>query len=466
MNNPIKVIVAAYLSFQWLQVSMTILVANLMSVDLGVVQVIRIGETYIPINEQTRPAILFGLAALVATTIGFRLLAPRLPNFRPELRNLSLQKLFIVYLALFAVSQSVGPFTGGGLAQPLLVLGWLRFVPAVLLLVRWLTLRDGMLFLLAVGAIEIVTGFLGYFSGFRVVFFVMGAATLALHHALQGRVIRILAAAAVVTLLLGSVWTAIKPTYRETINLGTGQQRVLLSVPERLELLTDLLGRMSGSDLADGFAGLAVRISYVHYLADAMLHVPRMVPHENGALWGEAITNTTMPRAFFPGKPVLGSDSARTNRYTGRRLAGDDEGTSVSMGYVADSYVDFGVVGALLVCLALGAFYGAIARTIVFLNRDPELTALVAVLVILFFPIQDFGVTNTKLLGGIVWRAIVCSIFMSALWPRLRDFCARQRRRSLRPRPAASVVPARVVAQRARPSAPDDPEGQASRRGQ
>jgi hypothetical protein len=211
---------------------------------------------------------------------------------------------------------------------------------------------------------------------------------------------------------------------------------------------------------------LAVRISYVHYLADAMLHVPRMVPHENGALWEEAITNTAMPRALFPGKPVLGSDSVRTNRYTGRRLAGDEQGTSVSMGYVADSYVDFGVVGALLVCLALGAFYGAIARTIVFLNKDPELTALVAVLVILFFPIQDFGATNTKLLGGVVWRAIVCSIFISALWPRLRDFCVRPQRRSLRQRPIGSPGPARAAPQRARPSAPDDLEGQASRRGQ
>ena len=67
------------------------------------------------------------------------------------------------------------------------------------------------------------------------------------------------------------------------------------------------------------------------------------MPHENGALWLDAITRPFMPRLFFPSKTAI-NDSERTNYYTGLAVAGAEEGTSISLGYVAESYIDFGAI--------------------------------------------------------------------------------------------------------------------------
>jgi hypothetical protein len=426
MRNPVNVVVAAYLSFQWLQVSMLVFVADFWGFDLSIAQQVQLIDNAPPavVFQETWSAILVGLACLVVMMFVFRLLAPRISNFRPDVRDFLPQKLLVVYIALWTVSLIAGPFTAGGLSQPLLVVGWLRFVPVGLLYIRWLTQGDATRPLMVTAAIEVVSGFLGYFSAFRNIFFILGVVTLSLHHVLGRRAIKTLSIASVVVILLGGFWTAIKPAYREALNLGTSSQEVLLSVADRFALLGDFASRLSVSSTVDGLVGMAMRIEYVDYLAQAMQNVPAIVPYENGALWGEAFANL-IPRILFPDKPVLPSDSERTGRYILTHIASEQEGTSISMGYVADSYIDFGIIGPFVVSALLGAFYALMARGIVRLNRDPELSVVIVVLAVMFFPIQDFGISNVQLLGGVLWNWIVCSIFVRYLWLMMRRFSTR-----------------------------------------
>ena len=69
-----------------------------------------------------------------------------------------------------------------------------------------------------------------------------------------------------------------------------------------------------------------------------------------------------MPRLLFVDKDVI-DDTARTNLYTGG-LAGSSEGTSISLGYVAEAYIDFGTFGMFAALLAIGLLYGAIYRVL------------------------------------------------------------------------------------------------------
>lgn len=426
MSNPVNVIVAAYLSFQWLQVSMLIFIADLTGTELGVTQesTVRFGGHLVDLTDETPSAILLGLACILIMTYAFRAFAPRLCNFRPNLSNYLPWNLLIVYFCLWAINLMGSRFIAVGLAQPLFALGWLRFVPAVLLFTQWLTRREATFPLLIVVAFEIITGFLGFFSGFRNIFFIFGTLILMLHQVLERRAIKILSIACAVLLVLGSFWTAIKPTYRAALNRGTSSQVVLLGTEDRLTLLTDLANTETPSKMMDGLIGMAVRIAYVDYLGKVMHNVPELIPYENGNMWGAAFQNLT-PRILFPEKAVLASDSVQTMRYTGSHLGSDQEGTSISMGYVADSYIDFGLIGALIASLLLGVFYALIARSIVRLNRDVELTIPMAVLIAVFFPIQQFETSSVKLLGGMLWAAIAGAFFIRYLWPNLRLYCTR-----------------------------------------
>ena len=85
------------------------------------------------------------------------------------------------------------------------------------------------------------------------------------------------------------------------------------------------------------------RLTYVDFFAVVLTYVPSQMPHENGALFWDAVSRPFMPRLFFPDKEVI-DDFVRSNLYTGG-VAAISEGTSISLGYVAESYIDFGAVG-------------------------------------------------------------------------------------------------------------------------
>jgi hypothetical protein len=59
-----------------------------------------------------------------------------------------------------------------------------------------------------------------------------------------------------------------------------------------------------------------------------------------------------LPRVLWPEKPVFAGSGDLVSRYTGRRFA---EGTSVGVGQVLESYINFGTVGVVLGFLLLGA---------------------------------------------------------------------------------------------------------------
>ena len=82
-------------------------------------------------------------------------------------------------------------------------------------------------------------------------------------------------------------------------------------------------------------------MSYVEFLALTMKQVPTYIPHENGNLFISALEHILKPRILFPDKKPI-YDSELTSKYTGVQFAGAEQGTSFSLGTVAESYVDFG----------------------------------------------------------------------------------------------------------------------------
>ena len=420
--SPYRVIVSVFLTMQWLQVSTKVWMADVLGVDLSVPQFVLLRAQGIgfPVENQAREAVVLGLVGVAMVLLGTRVLAPRLDNFRFDASDLDSWRLFAVYLVLFALSRATGPVVGGGFAQPLLVLGSIRLTFAFLILLIAITRGQNYVVAVLAVAIELFSGILGFFAGFRDILFV-GLVALIVSVPQHWKRVRIpLFAGLVSGVLLATAWQSIKGDYRKALNAGTATQTVSIDINERLNSLEDLAGLLDADKWADGFVGMCSRVSYNDILAQVLDYVPSAHTYENGALWQEAINVVLTPRVLFADKPNLLSDSERTKRYTGQSYASDQEGTSISMGYVADSYVDFGVLGVLVITFALGVLYSFLSRRIVALANKRDTAFVLGILVVMLSVLQQFEISNVKLLPGLLWAWIVCSLFTWQVWPRLR----------------------------------------------
>lgn len=72
--------------------------------------------------------------------------------------------------------------------------------------------------------------------------------------------------------------------------------------------------------------------------------------------------NVLTPRMFFPGKLSLPSSSDEVRMYSGIWVAGRERNTSFAFGYVAESYVDFGVPLMLVPIFVYGLLLGLAYR--------------------------------------------------------------------------------------------------------
>jgi hypothetical protein len=160
------------------------------------------------------------------------------------------------------------------------------------------------------------------------------------------------------------------------------------------------------------------RVAYTDFFGSAIKYVPETIEHTGGKLWGEAILHPLMPRILFRNKPAI-NDSDRTNTYTGVRVAGEKEGTSISIGYVGESYIDFGRFGMFIAIFLWGLFIGLCYWIIRTRAPTPLLgTALASSL--LLTTVLYLENSNIKMSGSLVASTLVTwvlmTVFARPLW--------------------------------------------------
>ncbi|MFN0076476.1 MAG: hypothetical protein ACKVY0_08380 [Prosthecobacter sp.] len=264
-------------------------------------------------------------------------------------------------------------------------------------------LRDrGYGLLLIAMAVEFVTGFLGWFSSYKegLIMFLIVAMTL--RRSMNGR----LRAGMIAVILLGSVtsvfWASIKADYR-MYNSGGKEGTHGLSrhtITERLNWLADRVSRMDEKTLDLGMRMLLARLQYVALFGQTLSHVPRFEPHANGELWLGAVKHVLMPRFIFRSKETL-DDSERARRFTGLRLSGGESGTSIGIGYMAESYADFGSVGMFVPVFLLGVLMARIYQ-VALRNKHSAMLGTAIGTAMLFAVLQAFATSNAKLVGSLV----------------------------------------------------------------
>lgn len=321
--------------------------------------------------------------------------------------NFSPLRLTIAYLFSFFLSIVLNSFAFryGAITQLVLPISSLKWV--IIFLIGWVGLRKNNLkpLIYSILVIEIILGFTGFFSEFKEIFFLFITLTCVkiqnIRNLLNLNILFLLGG----VLILSTYWQSVKGEYRHYISLGEYNQTVQIPVSERINFHLRHIKDFDVEDFSYGLDSGFQRLGYLDFFAYSIRQVPSSIPHQNGRLWYEAIRHILTPRILFPNKPAI-HDSDRTNEFTRLGVAGADKGTSISIGYLGESYIDFGFPWMLIPIFTLGYFWG---RAFQFLLKTAKYSILglaSGTTLILNFCLTT-GFSNIKLVGGAVATLII-----------------------------------------------------------
>jgi len=387
---------------QWLQASAVILYIDFYKIPLAMA-----GG-----SQEFETATWLSLIAVLVLAIGARLALIRSRRSQhatlvASALRVNITNAFFAYLISFVIATVVErtAFAVPQVTQLIYALITLKWVAVFIVAYATIEQRSGYIFLVAIMCIEVTVGVLGFFSGFKSVFFLVLVVAMTSPLALRGRRLAITLVCALALFFFGVVWSAIKAEYREFLNQGSGEQVVAVSVEDSATKFSDLVGSLTWENFIDGFESMILRVGYTDYFARTIANVPNHVPYEHGALWLGALEHIVTPRLLFPEKATI-SDSERTTLYTGVDVGGAKEGTSIGIGYIAESYVDFGPVFMFTPIFLLGVFYGLIYRAFVIRSNGKLIPAAIASS-ILIFGAYTIETSNIKIVGGIMTQLLV-----------------------------------------------------------
>lgn len=389
---------------QWIEASIAVFYANFAELDIG-----QLAYT----DADMFNATLLSLLGLLALASGMRLAAGRSRLSisllsRDQAMRTPARAWILLYVTALVLSWAALIMARmiPGLSQPFLVLVNIKWAAFVALTFAAFVKPGRLKFAWFLAfAIELISSLGGYFSSFKIVFIFtfMGMAAAGVRlNAVQTAGLALVAAAA---LSLGVIWTVIKPEYRSFVAGAERGQIVTVSHGEQLGKLFELATNVDSSQISDGVDRLIRRLMYVEFFGVSLDYVPRVVPHAYGEIWLDSISRPFMPRILFPSKAVI-DESTLTNKYTGLGVAGSEQGTQVSIGYIGEAYIDFGKIGMMVVLFALGLTLGRIHS---WLTLDHRLRGVIGMGLSSAILLQAAGVgtSSAKMLGGLAVSVLV-----------------------------------------------------------
>lgn len=231
---------------------------------------------------------------------------------------------------------------------------------------------------------------------------------------------------------VGLVWNGgLKQEWRSRIWMGENATSPTERMMTFFEVTGGALKHFNASRSADLFVGRVT--SGEIFFAHVLERVPRTVPHENGLLLNKAISNAVLPRFLFPEKASLGGDSWLVRKYAGLAVSGDESGTSVGLGYMAEFYIDFGVAGIVTLSFLWGMVGGGIVAVLA--RVSPSRSVFLALIIGLFTQyFMSFDGSFIKLFAGLVQRAGISAVGIAMFGASLDRWLLGARRVPWRPR--------------------------------
>ena len=406
-------VVVYYLLYLWLEAAARVLLTWLDNEALG-------DGMY---GQELYRAFWYSMASLVVLAIALRLCLGTLPVPSPAQlyahRRWPLRTLFYLYLGAVPLAALMTPLSyalGSSLSQPVMALASLKYVIIFMLFATALSTGTGSRLIVVVLVIEMVIGFTGLFSGFKSVFIALLVAALSLRIPL--RLSNLVGGAAAVGLLVISTlfWTAVKQDYREFATGFSSTQGITASFTDRAGLLVERAVHPGDIDWSTAADGTLRRLAYIDFFG-AVIGIAESAPEPVAfARWRDALEHVAKPRVFFPQKAAL-DDNEIFLRYVRGEVSEEARvGTSISVGYLAENFIDFGFPGMLIPIAALGLLLGLILRYFVTRSIPWAVGEGFVVAIILNFS-SGMELSLAKYLGASLLPFAVFALFIKFIYP-------------------------------------------------
>lgn len=385
-------VLALAFTYQWTQVSIGLFYHRLTGEGLDAID-----------GSDWETMMLIGLGCIVALAVGIRggIQAARWrwpAEENPPVMSFTWRTIVTIYAASIVVvggaqelAWEIPAFT-----QAIIGLTFSRFA-LLFLITRRLVATGEWRLIAALMAVEVALGFTGYFASFREPLVMVAIATMEAFD--RRRVQHWLAVAALIVLLVGSglLWMSVRGVYRQDYDAELFAASRSTRLTRIRELSTGWLNQ-DAAQLRSNINGLVDRMWTIYYPALAVERVPSVLPHTDGEILRGALVHLVTPRALFPDKGELPSDSEMVRKYSGVYVAGVEQNTSIAFGYAAESYVDFGVPLMFVPSLAFGLLMGAMYQWFLANIRHREL-AIGLVTVVFWLGLYLFERSWVKTLG-------------------------------------------------------------------
>jgi hypothetical protein len=420
--------------YQWSEVSLTPISTIWLEVPL---------QSLSSRGADLEPAAFYGLLGVVMLSLGLRLAIDfrraesLFGNLLPEAQAQNFRGISRAVFTLLAMGyffQAVSPFAGPAREFFNSASGFKN--AGLFILAYWCLSRgQNMGVLGAVFGFEILSGMTGFFADFKNSMLTLIMAALVARPKLGKGSIVPVAFASLLLVFVATFWSAVKTEYRTFVNQGTGAQVVLVPIADRVSFIADKASSFTLDDAQRGFNLLVARHGYIDFLGQTLRFVPYGHPHENGAITKAAINHITTPRLLFPEKPPLPSDTEVMARYTGQPMTWDGN-TSISLGHLAELYIDFGYLGGLLAMLVIGLIVGTLCRKVASHHGSSDLLK-VGLCLMVSLQLAYFGTAYVKLIGSIMFTAAIAIVFQTLILHHLSSLSAlkkvgvRRRRRKI-----------------------------------
>ena len=269
-------------------------------------------------------------------------------------------------------------------------------------------------------ALEFSLGFFSFFSEFKTVIYFIFFLLLCLLAVVRFNKMMIFVIGVAFMFVAGVFWTSIKGEYRGFINKGSSTQTVQVEKGEALDKLLELSDKQNSNSFSDAIESFLDRLQYTYHLAKTMDRVPAVIPHENGRNWGNTLLFVLTPRILNPDKGIYDA-SVKASKYSGIQYSGRKRGVSISLGYFADGYIDFGYVGMFIPLLILGFIYGS---TYYYFIRKSSNNFIFnyAVVGALYMGFMSFESDNIYVVGRLYVSLMVFFILRLFFFPKLMAY--------------------------------------------
>ncbi|MEO7446519.1 MAG: hypothetical protein ABIU55_13540, partial [Ferruginibacter sp.] len=323
-----------------------------------------VGEDINYRSDNTIAAIIcsyIGLFCLFIPIIYFQNKIPAISmaRLRQSAYRLNINKTFRIYVISFFAMNALGlaAFAFSGLAQIIFSLVKIKWMLFLLFGTQVFLKNQKKKEFYGFALFEFITGFYSYFSEFKTVMFFVACLFFFFLIKITVKPLVLTLALGIASFFMGAYFQGIKGEYREYLNKGSSSQTVQVDQSDALSKLADIAKGQKEGPFSESVESFLDRFQYTYHLAKTMDYVPSVLPYEEGKNWGRTLEFALTPRLLNPNKATYEA-SVKTTKYTGLRYARAAQGVSVSLGYFADSYVDFGYYGMFVPILLLGILYG------------------------------------------------------------------------------------------------------------